>query len=215
MNLTILALALVATVLVVPAAANPGEARASLEAFANGLDDLHARFTQVVIDPEGSIESEGRGEVWMQTPNRFRWRYDGDFPELIVADGERVWQYDEMLEQVTVRTQSAEAADSPLLLLSDLAALEQQFTITELGEWQEALMLSLEPVSEEREFERVLLGFREGEIALMGLEDAFGIRTELRFESVSRNPGLEDGLFAFELPPGADVIGEVTPQARP
>ena len=42
------------------------------------------------------------------------------------------------------------------------------------------------------------------------MEDAFGLRTEIRFEDVERNPALDGGLFRFEPPPGVDVIGALS-----
>lgn len=185
-----------------------GAGRAGLERFTNGLKGLHAEFSQVVINADGGVESEGAGEVWLMNPDRFRWSYGGEFPELIVADGTNVWLYDESLDQVTVKPQSAEAGDSPLLLLTDPGSLDDKFSVTEIGEYQGADMLSLVSRSPDSEFERVLLGFESDRLVLMGLEDAFGLRTELRFAQVSRNPELEPGLFMFEPPEGADVVGE-------
>ncbi|MBT8062904.1 MAG: outer membrane lipoprotein chaperone LolA [Xanthomonadales bacterium] len=197
------------------AAGEAGPARQGLEQFTQELKGLHARFSQVVVNADGGIESEGRGEVWMSSPDRFRWTYTGEFPELIVADGKNVWLYDESLEQVTVKPQSDEAGDSPLLLLTDLEALDEKFTITEIGDYQGADMMALESRSAESEFERVLLGFESGQLVLMGLEDAFGMRTELRFEAIERNPGLDPGLFLFVPPEGADVVGEAELASSP
>ena len=85
-----------------------------LERFTTGLESLHAQFAQQVIGNDGVVQDRSSGEVWLQRPRLFRWAYGGDFPELVVADGERVWIYDEALEQVTVKNQSETAADSPL-----------------------------------------------------------------------------------------------------
>lgn len=196
-------------------AGEAGPARQGLEQFTLGMNGLHARFSQVVINADGGVESEGQGEVWMSSPDRFRWTYTGEFPELIVADGTNVWLYDETLEQVTVKPQSDEAGDSPLLLLTDLEALDEKFSITEIGEYQGADMMALESRSADSAFERVLLGFEAGQLVLMGLEDAFGMRTELRFEAIERNPELEPGLFMFEPPEGADVVGEAELASSP
>lgn len=198
-------------VLVSPLAASArdnGPARTALECFNTGLEELHAAFTQTVINPDGSVMESGEGEAWVRRPDRFRWTYHGEFPELIVADGETVWLYDESLEQVTVKPQSGLVDDSPLILLADLSGLDTRFEATELGSDQGIDLLELSAVGNEGEFERVILGLDESGIVLMVLEDAFGIRTELRFTAIERNPGLPDDLFEFEPPPGVDVLGE-------
>ncbi len=185
-----------------------GPARSALERFSDGLLHLHATFNQTVVDQEGSLMEEGTGDIWVSRPNLFRWAYAGDFPELIIADGERVWLYDESLEQVTVKEQSGLAVNSPLMLLTDLSGLDEQFTVTELGEYQDMQLLELTSSGSDVEFDRVILGLRNDELAMMALEDAFGMRTEILFDAVRRNPDIEEGLFQFTPPPGVDVIGE-------
>ena len=48
----------------------------------------------------------------------------------------------------------------------------------------------------------------------MIMEDAFGLRTELRFDDVRRNPDLDEALFRFEPPEGTDVIGDLSGAAN-
>ena len=50
---------------------------------------------------------------------------------------------------------------------------------------------------------------RADELALMIMEDAFGLRTELRFRQIVRNPQIDPALFTFEPPAGVDVIGDL------
>jgi len=189
-------------------AQTPGPARAALEHFSTGLESLHAQFTQRVLNPDGSLSEEGKGETWLQRPNLFRWAYEGEFPELIVADGERVWLYDQSLEQVTVKPQSGLAADSPLMVLTDLSGLDGEFNVAELGDDSGLALLELTSKNSDSQFERVLLGFAANTLKLMVLEDAFGNRTEIRFSSVERNAALDPSLFRFQVPEGVDVIGD-------
>ena len=186
----------------------PGPARTALEHFSAGLDSLHAQFNQRVLDPDGSLSEEGKGETWLQRPDLFRWAYEGEFPELIVADGKRVWLYDQSLEQVTVKPQSGLAADSPLLVLTDLSGLDREFNVAELGDDSGLALLELTSKNSDSQFERVLLGFDADTLKLMVLEDAFGNRTEIRFSGIERNVALDPGLFQFQVPPGVDVIGD-------
>ena len=185
-----------------------GAGRAQLERFANGMSSLQADFEQRVIRSDGVVEDESAGQVWLQQPNRFRWAYGGDFPELVVADGEQIWMYDEVLEQVTVKPQSQFAADSPLTLLTDIGQLDQQFEVREAGDMDGMRLLELRAHNPESQFERVLLGLTDNELKMMALEDAFGIRTEIHFSAVLRNLPLESGLFHFVPPANADVIGD-------
>jgi outer membrane lipoprotein carrier protein len=192
-----------------PNLAPPGSAREQLNRFSAGLETLHARFDQKVISRDGAVEDSSDGQVWLSRPQRFRWEYGGDFPELVVADGTRIWIYDVTLEQVTVRDQSDAGAESPLTLLTDPGRLDEQFEVREAGEALELQLLELRARSAETDFERILLGLRADTLELMIMEDAFGLRTELRFHDLRRNPQLEESLFSFEPPDGVDVIGDV------
>ena len=198
------------SVLTIPfaAMAQAGPARAQLERFTDGLDSLDAHFSQRVLTADGLVADETSGQLWIVHPNRFRWEYGGDFPELLIADGEKVWMYDEMLEQVTIKPQSSLTADSPLMLLTDLSQLDVQFDVRELGDSNGLDLLELKAKSQESQFERILLGLENDKVLLMAMEDAFGLRTEIRFSDIKRNPQLKDELFHFTPPDGVDVIGD-------
>lgn len=193
-----------------PNLAPPGSAREQLNRFSSGLETLHARFEQKVISADGAVEDSSAGQVWLSRPQRFRWEYGGEFPEVVVADGTRVWIYDVTLEQVTVKDQSTASADSPLTLLTEPARLDEQFEVREAGDASGLQLLELRSRSMETGFERILLGLVDEGLKLMIMEDAFGLRTELRFDEIQRNPVLDEGLFIFEPPAGVDLLGDLS-----
>jgi len=189
-------------------AQQPG--RDQLLQFAEGLETFTASFEQRVVGTDGKVEDESTGRVWLRQPDKIRWEYGGEFPELVVADGSTIWIYDEALEQVTVKPQSDYAADSPLSLLNDIDQLDEQFEVREAGDMDGMWLLELRAIDAESEFERVLLGLQDNELRLMTMEDAFGLRTEIRFDELQRNPALDADLFTFTPPEDADVIGELS-----
>ena len=186
---------------------NTGPARSELERFTNGLERFHAEFTQKVRSQDGRVQDQTQGEVWLQSPDKLRWVYTGDFPETIVADGNNIWIYDESLQQVTIKPQSDQASDSPLMILADVSRIDQQFHVTELGDFEDMLLLELKSQDAEAEFERILLGLDSSGIRMMAMEDAFGQRTEIHFQNSRRNPPVDAQLFEFTPPEGVDVVG--------
>lgn len=209
-NLSCRGLAVLFTLLTwAPALIAQGTAREQLDVFSDGLTTLHARFTQVVVSSDSTVQDRSEGEVWLSRPNLFRWSYGGDYPERVVADGRHIWIHDEMLEQVTVKDMTASELESPLVLLTEPGRLEEQFEVREAGATDDAALLELRARNPEYEFERILLGLHNDSLVLMILEDAFGLRTEIRFSDAQRNPELDDALFRFELPEGVDVIGDL------
>ena len=188
-------------------AGNSGPARSELERFTNELDGFQADFTQTVKSQDGRIQDRTFGKVWLQTPDKLRWVYLGEFPETIVADGKNIWIHDESLQQVTVRPQSDQTADSPLMILADVSQLDSQFQVTELGDYEDMLLLELKSLDSESQFERILLGLDSNGIRMMAMEDAFGQRTEIHFENIQKNQPADPQLFSFTPPEGSDVVG--------
>jgi len=193
----------------------PGPARSELEKFSTGLASLQLDFTQVMKSQDGRIQDTTQGSAWLQSPDKLRWVYTGDFPETIVADGSNVWIYDEVLEQVTIKPQSDRVADAPLLILTDISQLDQQFLVAELGEFEDMQLLELKSRESESQFERIVIGLDVTGIRMMIMEDAFGQRTEIRFRNIIRNADVDPQLFSFTPPQGADVVGQVTPAGQP
>ena len=75
-------------------------------------------------------------------------------------------------------------------------------------------LLELRSRKTDSQFERILLGLNENRLKVMIMEDAFGLRTELRFRGIERNLPLDDSLFTFVPPPGVDLIGDVPDDER-
>ena len=186
-----------------------GPARAGLERFAADLDRFQADFTQTVKTQDGHVQDQTQGKVWLQIPDKLRWVYSGEFPEIIVADGKNIWIYDESLQQVTIKPQSDEAADSPLMILADVSRLDAQFSVSELGQFENMDLLELTSLDSESEFERIFLGLDSNGIRMMAMQDAFGQRTEIYFENILKNPPENPQLFNFTPPEGVDVVGAV------
>ncbi len=172
-----------------------------LEAFLKDLHTLEAAFVQVVTDEGGEVLERSEGKVWLKRPGRFRWEYQRPYRQLILADGRRLWIYDPDLEQVTVKPLSA-LGETPASLLASEEPLEG-FDVEVEGSW-----VLLRPRSREMGFETLRLGFEGGELRAMVLRDALGHVTRIALRDVRRNPPLDDALFTFTPPPGADVIDE-------
>lgn len=184
--------------------ATPAE---ELELFVDDLQSYRADFRQTVVDAEGRMVEEARGELSFRRPGRFRWDYQYPYEQLIVADGERFWIYDPDLEQVTVRSADNR---SPMALLDGTTTLREAFEIisepnADPGA-QGLQWVRLQPLEPEGDFETVRIGLTGGKLLVMVIEDAFGQVTTIELGGGVRNPSLDEQLFLFEPPEGVDVI---------
>lgn len=182
-------------------AAQP-DARAMLNDFAAGLDSLSAGFTQITIQSDGEVVEESHGRMAYQAPDRFRWDYLEPFPQVIVADGEKLWHYDEALEQVTVRPQPS-PEESPMLVVLRPELLENFYRILPS---ERPDQLRFEPLADNSEITMARLTFVDGAPAMLDIFDPFGQSTRITLENLRRNPDIPAGTFEFEPPEGVDVL---------
>lgn len=182
-------------------------ARDSLDTFTRDLKGLQGTFAQQVFDAQGRRKEASSGSVALSAPKLFRWEYLKPYPQLIVADGAKVWIYDPDLKQVTVRSQGAEEQNSPLAVLTDPKKLDQSFAITEAGSEGGLAWLELSPKRKDNAgFERARLGFDGTSLAKMLIVDSLGQRTEITFAGWKRNPKFAATTFRFSPPKGVDVV---------
>jgi outer membrane lipoprotein carrier protein len=194
-------LVLAAWLLSAGVAAQP-DARALLDEFADGLTSLRAEFTQITVDASGAVVEESSGRMFFQAPDRIRWDYLEPFPQVIVADGEKLWHYDEALEQVTVRPQPA-PEDSPMLVLTRPELLGEFYRMLPSERLDQ---LRFEPLAEQADIEMARLTFRDGTPRTLDIFDRFGQSTRIRLENIERNAAIDPSVFEFEVPEGVDVL---------
>ena len=188
--------------------ADAQEATALLDRFADGLTSLQGRFEQQVFNADGSLREEARGSVALKAPRAFRWEYETPYEQLIVADGTHVWMYDVDLEQVTVKQQANQEAQSPLVVLTDPGLLDSRYRVAESGTRDGMQWLTLTPVDEEDGFKQAELGLDGQGLRRMDLEDTLGGRTTIAFSDWSRNATVAADAFRFTPPEGVDLVGD-------
>ncbi|RYZ72944.1 MAG: outer membrane lipoprotein chaperone LolA [Lysobacteraceae bacterium] len=185
-------------------------ARDSLKAFTTGLKGLDGQFTQQVYDTKGKLKETSSGRVALSAPRLFRWEYAKPYPQLIVADGAKVWVYDPDLQQVTVRGQGSEEQNSPLSALIDPSKLDKQFNVKESGNADGLEWLTLTPkVEGDAGFQSAKLGFGKAGLARMEVVDAVGQNTRINFSGWKRNPAFTGSTFKYTPGKGVDVVGDL------
>ena len=193
--------------LLVPAVNHATETPAYFSGFFNGLLTMQADFDQQVLDGNRQLLQSSQGHMWIMRPGRFRWDYETPYKQQLVADGERLWSYDEELEQVTVKPASEVLTSTPAMLLSGDQPLELLFNIEESSATAAEQRVTLIPKSDDSNVTRLHVHFSGGLLTHIDAEDSFGNTTQFSFTRLERNPQLDEKLFSFTPPAGADVVG--------
>ncbi|GAB4088432.1 LolA family protein [Hydrogenophaga soli] len=185
-----------------------------LENFLSGTRAGSAAFTQTVTAPSRAGQAAPRtktsgGRFEFQRPDRFRFEYSRPFEQTIVADGKTLWLFDRDLNQVTQKPQAQALGSAPAALVTSSASLSKLAEVFELSDEPEAQGLSWAkavPRQADGTLRSVRVGFADGQLAVLEMEDSFGQRSVLKFEGFKANPAFEAGHFNFKPPPGADVL---------
>lgn len=176
--------------------------------FLTDVITLEARFDQSLIDAEGAVGETTSGTLEIERPKRFRWSYTEPYEQWLIADGDNIWSYDIDLEQVTVKPQAEALANTPALLLGGAEDALQQFdfggtTVETITTW-----VRLTPKNTESGFNRVELGFVEGQLRRMVFFDNLEQKTLVALSDIKINEPIDAGRFEFEIPEFVDVVGQ-------
>jgi len=185
-----------------------------LENFLVSTHSGSATFIQTVTAPARTSEAAPRAKTSSGTfaflrPDRFRFDYQKPFEQTIVADGKTLWLHDVDLNQVTSRSQAQALGSTPAALVASSASLAKLGEAFEFKSEPDAEGLSWVraiPKQRDGQLKSVRVGFAQGQLAVLDMEDSFGQRSVIRFDGFKSNPGLSASGFAFKPPPGADVL---------
>ena len=179
-----------------------------LRAFIRDTQTAKTSFTQTVTDRSGRVVQRSNGEFALSRPGKFRWTVDKPYRQVVVGDGERVWIYDEDLNQVVVRRAGDAIGSTPAALLAGRDSVERAFAWKDLPAAGGLEWLSATPISKDAAFAEIRLGFDANTLAALELSDTFGQKTVVRFGQLDRSPSLPADAFRFAPPQGASVIGD-------
>jgi len=199
---------LLCSCLVVTRPAGAAETLETVRDFFSNLDSLQADFHQEVIDSNGQQQQVSDGKVWILRPGRFRWDYLTPYKRQIVADGERLWSYDEDLAQVTVQAMDTVLGATPAMLLSGGEQIDKVFQLEAQPAAGDTLHAQLTPRADDSNITAIHVYFNKDILARIEAIDSFGNHTTFAFTNLVRNAGLDAKRFRFVPPEGTDIIGD-------
>jgi outer membrane lipoprotein carrier protein len=179
-----------------------------LDDLRKDLQSLAADFEQYDIDINGRLSDKSSGKVWLQAPKQFKWQYLVPAPQLITANGKKVWIYDQDLEQVTEKIQDSK--QNPIYVLLDKQKTEENYTLAlkpqaenakDKLQWVEML-----PKIPSEEVKVVWLGIEDNNLKVLKLQNQLDNIVIFEFLNIKRNPKLDAEFFTFIVPKGTDVI---------
>ncbi len=184
-----------------------GEAIQQLDDFLTRVDSFEGYFKQTVLDEDGEVIQDSSGDIALDKPGRFRWQYTKPFPQLILADGEYLWIYDEELMQATAKPIEDALGNAPIMLLTNIRPLDQDFEIMEVATRDGLNWVKLVPLVKDTEFNLINIGLSKHGIKKMELYDHFSQKTIIEFVDLKMNVNFPSEYFVFKATSDVDIVG--------
>ena len=177
-----------------------------LDKLLSNIDTITAEINQLIVESDGGILEESQIIMHIKRPEGFYWETVTPFPELLVTNGKRLWNYQPDLEQVVIEDwnpdQSGLAAQ---LLYGKTENLEEDYYIVAIDA-EQSQTFELKPKSPDNLYELITISFINSSLELIYIENSSGERTAWQFTSSDINPPLGEDLFEFIPPDGIEII---------
>ncbi len=178
-----------------------------LDKFFSEVNSFEGQFIQIVYDESGEVIQEASGDVALDKPGKFRWQYIKPYPQLILADGEYLWIYDEELLQASAKPINTALGNAPIMLLTNIRPLTDDFEVNDAGIRDGLNWVELTPLVQDTEFLKIHIGLNENGVNTMELQDHFSQKTVIQFSDLKTNVTFGAEQFTFIAAEGVDVVG--------
>ncbi len=165
------------------------------------INTFSASFEQQVFDAGQQVLQQGKGQLMLKQPALFRFETFEPEPNVFIGDGETLWFYNEVLEQLTLYDAATEVNRTPFVLLTSTnPQLWAQYDVE-----QDAEQFIISAKAADSAVKQLMLSFSGDALASMQVIDINGQRSTFSFTTVQLNISLEDSVFRFAPPAGTDV----------
>lgn len=199
-KLSVLALSLSLSALV-----SAQSATDQLQRFVKEVHSASGQFSQNTVDAQGNARPAQTGEFAFKRPGKFKWSVLLPYEQLVISDGQQLYQYDPDLNQLTQRGVDQAIGTSPAAILFGSGQLEDSFELVDQADADGLNWLRATPKSKDAGFSYVDIAFKQSRPVRLVLLDTFDQKTiiELTEVEVAEVP---DQAFQFTAPAGVDVV---------
>jgi outer membrane lipoprotein carrier protein len=171
------------------------------------FQSMTANFEQVVYDENSAPLQTSTGNMALKRPGKFLWKTQEPIPQLLLTNGDVLWIYDIDLEQATEQKMDTDNESNPASLLSgSIHSIEQRFAVSDVNKPGNEKWFRLAPKDDSDMFQWIELGFLNGKLQSMVLNDKLGTLSNFTFSNVKINPNLNTSMFNFKAPARVEVL---------
>ncbi|KXI29465.1 outer membrane lipoprotein carrier protein LolA [Paraglaciecola hydrolytica] len=171
------------------------------------LKTFQAKFSQRVTDAQNTLLQEGDGNIVLQYPNQLYWSLNAPNENILVADGQTLWQLDPFMEQVVAVNQKAAIDNNPLILLTN--PQDKAWDEYAISEHNNQFVIT--PKSQQGEIAKLVLSFDGANLVAMQIIDGQQQVSDLVFTAIKQNQIVDKALFTFIIPDGFELDDQRIP----
>lgn len=189
----------------------------SLDKTLSGIELRYNRLATLKVDFEHTMKYLGRqplverGTLYLRRPGKMRWEYSKPAGKLLVGDGDLLHYYNPLSNQVRqLRPSQTGDLRVPLSFLLGRLRFRRQFRELRLEEIDGRAVLVGEGRSGQEAYTRVEFTYDPADFELLHLK-VYGQDesvTTFAFSGETVNPRLEEPLFDFRAPAGAEIVDQ-------
>jgi outer membrane lipoprotein carrier protein len=171
---------------------------------------FQAEFIQESTIKAMDIVDFASGKIFVRYPGMMRWEYEKPEMQIIITDGRKLWIFRPSDNQVLTGNAPAFFSDGKgASFLSDIKLIRQKFKIS-LENSKEGFFyeLKLQPLEKRLDVTDIRLSVTKNTFTVIRIItfNSYGDENRIEFANHQFDVKLEDSLFSFRIPPGADVV---------
>ena len=171
---------------------------------------FQAEFVQESTIKAMDIADFASGKIFVRYPGMMRWEYEKPEKQTIITDGHKLWIYRPSDNQVLTGSAPVFFSDGKgASFLSDIKLIRQKFRIS-LEDSKEDFFyeLKLQPLEKKLDVTDIRLAVTKKSFTVIRIitYNSYGDENRIEFANHQFDVKLNDSLFSFKIPAGADVL---------
>ena len=176
------------------------------------IQSFSGHFVQTSYRNNTETVRRAKGLVSYKRPGKMRWLYEVPEEQLLVTNGETLWLFDPLLENVTIQKLEKLTDGTALSFLLGLGDLQADFNRRLISQVlltsPDALIVELEPKKAAANLSFIQLAVHPVtyNLQIIALMDQEGNYRTIELESMYYNLEIEDNFFEFKVTQDMEVI---------
>ena len=180
-----------------------------LDLLLRDITTISADILQLIIESDGGVLEETEIKMLLKRPDRLYWETVSPFQELIVTNGEILWNYQPDLEQVTIEDWDSDDSELAAQLLNGRTeTLSNDYYVAMINA-EDNKSFELSPKMSDSIYDLVTVSFIDDVLDMIHLDGRNGEQTVWQFNNLVTNSLIENNSFEFEVPDGIEVVSNL------